>query len=235
MKRSTRTLFLLLATAVGLPAAIAQPGGPGAAAPEAAAPGASSGQLPSALFAPAIGQVREALAITQPAKWKMPAPVTQETNANIASIQHDLDNTLPGLLATADSNPASVAEVLPAYRNVEALYEVLLRVTQMSTIVATPKESVALQQALLALEKDRRTLGDQLQTSATNQTKAIVALQSNVRDEQTQVAAAKAAVPACPEVPAPAKRRTTATTKPKAATTPKSSTTTPSTTPAKPQ
>lgn len=212
MTRSTRTLFLLLAAALAVPSVSAQPAEPSPAAPPpAGAAAAPSTTLPSVLFAPAVVQVRQALTVIRPDKWKIPGPVSEETVANIGSIQHDLDYTLPGLFATADSNPASVSEVLPTYRNVEALYEVLLRVTEISTLAAPAQQSVALQQALIALETSRRTLGDQLQASAINQAHAIVALQGDLRTSQAAVVAAKAAVPACPPPPAPAKRRTSRT------------------------
>lgn len=214
----SRTMLLLLACSLGATSiAAAQPVAPPASAPSA--PAAVSAPLPSALFAPALGQVRTALAMVRPEKWKAPGAVNQETAANVDSIEHDLDGTLPGLLATADANPASVSEVLPAYRNIEALYEVLLRVTEISKLTAPAQQSVALQQALASLEDSRRTLGNQLQTAATNQSHAIVALEGQVRAAKT-AAAAPTPAPVCPTPATKPRHRTKA--KPKSSSSPSS-------------
>lgn len=184
--------------------------------PPPAAPAAASDtpSPPSAVFAPAIGLVRQTLASVRPEKWKAPGAVAQETASNLGSIQRDLDNTLPGLLAAADRNPANVADVLPAYRNIEALYDVLLRVTEVSKLAAPASQSSALQQATASLDDARRTLGDRLQVASAAQTHAISTLQAQLRTAQT--AATQAAVaPACPPPPAAAKKRTPAKPKPK--------------------
>lgn len=178
-------------------------------------------QLPSDILGPAIAQIRQALPLLRPEKWKTPGPVTQETAQNLGSIQRDLDSTLPDLVSTADRNPASVQDVLPAYRNVDALYDVLLRVTEVSKLAAPAQQSTALQQAIVALEDARRALGDQVQTAALNETKAIVSLQGQLHD--AQAAAPKnvaAAAPVCP-APAPAvKKKPAVKPKPKPAATP---------------
>lgn len=225
MNATCRTPIVLFATLlICVSVAAAQPAAPAAPAAQPAASAAAP--LPSRIFAPSLAQLRQALSIARPEKWKAPAPANQETAANIASIQHDLDGTLPGLLATADSNPGSVAEVLPAYRNVEALYDVVLRVTEMSQIVAPDAQSEALRQALHSLDDARRTLGDQLQNSAVNTSHALVSLQGELHTAQSSLATAKAEpAPVCP-TPAPAKRRTTTTTKPKSTTSTTSTTST---------
>jgi hypothetical protein len=101
-------------------------GGQAAAVAPAAASAAKS---PSAMMQPGIDAVKQALTAVKVDKWKAAGPVRDETATNIGSIQRDLDATLPGLLTTADGAPDSVTKVFPAYRNVDALYDVLLRVT----------------------------------------------------------------------------------------------------------
>jgi hypothetical protein len=211
MNVCTSTKFVLIAALLAAaPLGFAQSTAPASGEGSTAGSGAAApAPLPSTIFTPALAQIRQALAIVRPEKWKAPGPVTQDTLANVASIQRDLDGTLPGLLATADSNPASVAEVLPAYRNVEALYDVLLRVTEMAKIVAPDPQSIALQQSLRSLDDSRRALGQQLQASAVSQTRAIVALQTQLRTTHAP-AVATVAAPACPPAPAPKRRARTA-------------------------
>jgi hypothetical protein len=190
------------------------PSAPTSAPAGASAQGGQSAETPSAIVTPAVLQVRQALAGLRADKWKTPGTVTQETAQNLASIQRDIDSTLPGLLTAADGNPASVQDVLPAYRNLDALYNVLLRVTEISKIAAPAQQSGPLQQATASLEDARRTLGDQLQASALNQTKAIVALQAQLHNAQTAAPQTVAAAPVCAPLPTPAKKRTA--TRPKA-------------------
>lgn len=199
---------LLLLTA--LPATLCAQAPPQEAAPSAlpaTAATADTASAPSAVFAPAIGQIRQALATLRPDKWKAPGAVAQETASNLASIQRDLDNTLPGLLASADRNPASVADVLPAYRNIEALYDVLLRVTEISKLSAPAQQSSALQQATASLDDARRNLGDRLQVASAAQNHAITSLQAQLRTAQSSAAQTATSAPACPPQPSAAKKR----------------------------
>lgn len=217
MKSPSRTLLFAAALIAAAPPAglFAQT----TTLPPSAPTSAQNRDTPSAVLQPAVGQIRQTLAGLRPDHWKTPGPVTQETAQNLASIQRDLDSTLPGLLATADRNPASVQDVLPAFRNVDALYDVLLRVTEVAKLAAPSQQSTALQQAIVALEDARRSLGDQLQNSASNQTNAIVSLQKQLQAAKSAPAETVAAAPVCP-TPAPAKKRSAAKPKPKPASTP---------------
>lgn len=188
------------------------------AAPASLPPPTENAQSMTAILTPAIQQLRQTLTILRADKWKTPGPITQETTTNIASIQRDVETTLPALLTTADSNPGSVQDILPAYRNVDALYDVVLRVTEVSKLAAPKEQSTALQQTIVGLEDARRTLGDQVQLAATNQTKAIVTLQVQLHTAQTAAAQnVAAAAPVCPTVPPPAKKKPAAKPKPAAA------------------
>lgn len=120
----------------------------------------------SAIMKPSLDNLLQTLDDVRPEKWKASGAMRQETAANIDSIRRDLTNTLPPLLAAADRAPDSVAEVLPAYRNVEALYDVLLRVTETGRLSAPREQADALNQALTALETGRRALGERLQAAA---------------------------------------------------------------------
>lgn len=183
-----------------------------------------SGPTATALLAPAITQIRQTLATLRPEKWKTPGAVAQETASNLGSIQRDLDNTLPGLLATADRASGSVAETLPAYRNIEALYDVVLRVTEVAKVGAPAPQSSALQQATATLEDARRSMGDRLQASAVAEGHAISTLQTQLRTAQSSPVQT-ASAPVCPAQPTAPKKRAVVKPKPKpAAAQPKPST-----------
>lgn len=170
------------------------------AAQATAAPAAVSATQPtkaSAVMQPSLDNVLRTLDDLRPDKWKTSGAMRQETQTNIDSIRQDLTSTLPPLLATADRAPDSVAEVLPAYRNIEALYDVLLRVTETGRLSAPRDQADALNQALTVLETGRRTLGERLQTAAVAREQHVHTLEAAAR------AAAAAPKPVATPCPAP--------------------------------
>lgn len=165
-----------------------------------------SATTPSALLKPAMDNIQQAITTARPDKWKISNDTSQQTQANLTSIQTDLRTTLPALLDTADHSPTSAVQMLPAYRNVEALYDVLLRVNQVAMLSAPAQQIVALQEAIEALEKSRRALGDSIQSSALHQEQQTRDLQAQLHTLQATPPPAPAPV-ACIPPPAPIKKR----------------------------
>ncbi len=118
-------LMLVLCAALSMPAAMGQAAG---------ASGTVSGS--SAAMQPVIAQVRGAVSGLQPDRWKMAGDIKQETAVDVNSIRRDLDMTLPDLLTAADGASASAVKSLAALSNVNALYDVLLRVTERARLAA---------------------------------------------------------------------------------------------------
>jgi hypothetical protein len=169
--------------------------------------------LPSVTLQPSLDVLKQALSSVKTDKWKAPAVVRSETDANLASIRKDVEVTLPALLATADAAPDSAAKLLPAYRNVEALYDVLLRVAAVGRLAAPSDQSSALDQALTKLDDGRRSLGDRLQADTVAQEKRVNDLQAALKAIPPPVPPAAPVV--CPAVPA--KKKAKAAPKPVAA------------------
>jgi hypothetical protein len=190
---------------------------PATAPTSAASPAISGSAAPSAMLQPAIDSIRQALGTVRLDKWKATNPIRDEADSNVGSIRRDIDSTLPPLLTAADGAPDSVTQVLPAFRNVNALYDVLLRVASAARVAAPTQQSAPLDAALVSLEDGRRALGDRLQAAAVSQERRISDLQ----------AAAKAVLPPPPvatptaaPVAAPVKKRAKPRVKPAAPTTP---------------
>jgi hypothetical protein len=188
--RFPAVLIALSAVTVGCSlSAQTAPAGP----PPATIPTASS------ILRPALNQIGNGLSTVQLDKWKTPGSIRQEASANMSSISRDLDGTLPTLLATADAKPASIPDTLPVYRNVDALYDVLLRVTEAADHGAPRDQAAALESALSALENARHALGDSLLEASVLQDTRIAKLQAGL--EAAKVAPVP--VPTCPEVHEP--------------------------------
>lgn len=162
--------------------------------PSAAAPPPLPAALPSATLQPSLDVLRTALTIIRIDRWKTSSAIRDQAQSNLGSIQRDVQSTLPALLATADAAPTSAAKTLPAYRNFEALYDVVLRVDTAARLAAPADQTSALDQALARLDDSRRALGDQLVLTAAAQDAQVVKLQ----------AALKAIPPPAPPPPLPA-------------------------------
>jgi hypothetical protein len=178
-------------------------------APAADASPANSAAI-SAIVQPALQDVQGVSGSLNTAKWRTSNDVKASTDRNLSSIQRDLAETLPNLLSQADNAAGAVGPVFAVYRNVDALYDVLLRVNQTAMIAAPPGEAASVESALQRLESARKQLGDVINTSAADREGQIVKLQTALK-----AATAPPPLPAKPAVvddgppakPAPAVKR----------------------------
>ena len=175
---------------------------------------------PSATLQPALDVLKTAMGGLRIEKWKASNAIRDEAQSNLGSVQRDLQSTLPSLLTTADAAPDSASKVLPVYRNVEALYDVMLRLDAAARLAAPADQMSELDQAVARLDEGRRALGDQLQSNSDAE---------EARANRLE-AALKAVPPPAPPPPTPAPVKCPVTPVRKKAT-PKTTTTAKPTTP----
>jgi hypothetical protein len=160
---------------------------------------------PSGILQPSLDKVQQTVGALKLDKWKR-GTVREEANANISDIQRDVQTTLPSLLKDADAAPGALSQVLPLSRNVDALYDVLLRVEEGARVSAPAEQVTALQQALVTLQKARSALDLQLQETAAAQEKQVTVLRTTLQAQAAaRAAVTPAPVPTCP-APPPAKK-----------------------------
>ena len=172
-----RASFLVLAfcaPALALAAQISSRNTPGTNAPAHA-------NSPSAILRPSLDILKTAIGEMTLDKWKASPAVRTEADGNLRSVQRDLLSTLPPLLAGADAAPDSTAKTLAVYRNVEALYDVMLRLDAAGRLAAPSNQISALDQALASLGDARRALGDQVQANAEGQEARVIHLQAALK------------------------------------------------------
>ena len=171
-------------------------GGSGAACAQAAPPpadAAAPAQAPAAAPAPAgfaMTNLRPALANVQTAitnlnvsRWKAPNDIRTTTQQDINSMQRDLNTTLPGLLAQADtaaaaSGPPALSPAFAVFRNLDALYDVMLRVTETAGLAGSASDASSLEDARAGLEDGRAKLGAWLLQAIGAQDAQVVRLQT---------------------------------------------------------
>ena len=189
---------------VQVPAQAAAPVAP-AADTQAAASVAAPMTRPSETLQVPLKLLQDALSGVRLEKWKMSGELRDAVDGDIRSIEQDFRETLPPLLATADSEPGSVTKVLPALRNVDALYDVAVRVSAMGRLTAPAAQSAALDKALQDVSEARRRVGDQLQASAVAEESRVGQLQASLKASQAAVVAAQQSA-AQQQAPAPVVR-----------------------------
>ena len=124
---------------------------------------------PSAPSAFAVGSLRPALANVQTAisglsigHWKASSEIRTNAQQDVASMQRDLTATLPGLMSQAEASGTSGPALSPAFavfRNLDALYDVLLRVTETAALTGPASDASSLEDARAGLEDGRAKLG----------------------------------------------------------------------------
>ncbi|HTV15081.1 MAG TPA: hypothetical protein VME68_10220 [Acidobacteriaceae bacterium] len=171
---SLRVSFAAALTALCV-SATAQTTAPGVPAP------VSTGRAPlSDSVRPALAQVAQTLNTVNTRRWKAPQPVRDEADGDINSIQRDLNGTLAGLLQQADAAPGSVPAAFAVYRNLDALYDTLLRVVETAELAAPENEAGQLESSLRSLEGARSNLGDTVFTGAQAQQTELVRLRTAI-------------------------------------------------------
>lgn len=180
----------------------------------------AAAQKPSELVQPALDKVAHAGSSVDLNKWKGGNSLRGEVDANLGSVQKDLQNTLPPLLMDSDKAPASVPPTMRVLLNLDALYSVLLRIQIAGKANAPRDQSDALDAALASLDGARRDLGDRITTSAAAQEKQIATLQATVQQQTAQITAAQQATAAAAAATPPAKTKKKVVKKKPAATPP---------------
>lgn len=156
------------------PAAMAQ--SIGAGAPAAIAAPATPSLAES--LRPALDQVSSALNQVQIDHWKLSREWKAQLRGDADSIQQDLSSRLPALLQASQQAPAALGPRLGVLHNVNALYDVLLRVTTAGNLAAGKNDAAILENARQQLESARKSAAAQLLQMASEQDRQIAIIQS---------------------------------------------------------
>jgi hypothetical protein len=185
-------LPLLLAAA----AAQVAPAAPPAAAPPV--PYASVSQLN--LLLSQLEQVSQAMQVNlaklRIEKWKTDSNTKRGTQADVDSIDRNLQMALPAIIGELRDSPENITATFKLYRNLDALYDVFGPVVESAGAFGSKDEFQSVQNDLSSLERSRRALAERMETLASTKEGELTQLRTQVRDLQA------AAVPP----PAPPKK-----------------------------
>jgi hypothetical protein len=168
-----------------------------------------------------LGQLRQTsqnlqadLRSTRIERWKTDSSSKRQTQANVESVQRNLQSALPEIVAQLNNAPEDMAASFKLYRNLDALYDVLGAVTESAGAFGSKDEFQSLSNDLSSLENIRRSFGERVQNLASSKESELTRLRGVVKALQAAPAPAprKVVVDDTEPPKKPAKKRKPATT-----------------------
>jgi hypothetical protein len=135
--------------------------------------------------------MQENLAKLRIERWKTDSNTKRGTQADVESIQRNLQMALPEIIGQLRASPENLPATFKLYRNLGALYDVVGPVVESAGAFGSKDEYQAVQNDFSALERSRRSLAERMETLASAKEGELAQLRAQVRELQ-------AAVPATP-------------------------------------
>jgi len=131
---------------------------------------------------PALQQVGSSVSRIQIDHWKLSRSWKVQLQSDANSVQQDLAHQLPALLQQAQASPEDLAAQMSLMQNVDALYDVLVRLTLAADLTEKKTDAAMLDNALQDLESARKAAAAQLLQAASSQNQQIVHLQAQLAE-----------------------------------------------------
>ena len=128
-------------------------------------------------------------------KWKTDGNTKKAEQSDVESIQRNLQNALPEIVAQLRNSPEDLATTFKLYRNLDALYSVFGSVVESAGAFGSRDEFQSLQNDLNALERARHSFADRMDTLAQSKEGELARLRTQVQTLQAAQNAAPAAPP----------------------------------------
>jgi hypothetical protein len=125
-------------------------------------------------------------------KWKTDSSTKRGTQADVESIERNLQMALPEIIGQVRASPENIAATFKLYRNLDALYDVFGPVVESAGAFGSKDEYQSVQNDFNALERSRRSLADRMETMASAKEGELTQLRTQVRDLQAAAAPAPA-------------------------------------------
>jgi len=130
---------------------------------------------------PALVQVGSTLGQIQIDHWKLSREWKGQLRSDANSIQQDLASQLPGLFQAAQQSPAALEPQLGVMHNVDALYDVLVRVATAANLAGGKADAAILDNAVQRLESARKTAAGQLLQAASLRDQELISFQTRIQ------------------------------------------------------
>jgi len=125
-------------------------------------------------------------------KWKTDANTKRNSQADVESLQRNLQQALPEIVGRLRNSPESLTETFKLYRNLDALYDVLGSAVESAGAFGSRDEFQSLQNDFGGLERARRAVADRVENLAGSKEGELARLRTELQNAK---AAAQAAQP----------------------------------------
>lgn len=125
-------------------------------------------------------------------KWKTDSSNKQQVQADVQSIQRNLQYALPEMMTQLRGSPENLADTFKLYRNLDALYDVFGAVVESAGAFGPKDDFQALQNDLSKLQSVRKSFADRMENLASSKETELGRL-------RTELKAAQAAPPLPPK------------------------------------
>lgn len=128
--------------------------------------------------------IQEDLGKTRIERWKADSSIKRQTQANVDSIQRNLQSALPEIMTQLGNAPEDLGASFKLYRNLDALYDVFNSVVESAGAFGSKDEFQSLSNDMSGLESARRVLGERMQKLATAKENELARLRGQIKTLQ---------------------------------------------------
>jgi len=123
-------------------------------------------------------------------RWKTDGATKKQTLADVESIQRNLQNALPEMIAQLHSSPEDLLATFKLYRNLDALYSVMGGVVESAGAFGPKDDFQAVSNDLSGFESARKQLAERLEMLAGAKEQEIARLHAELKKAEAEIPAA---------------------------------------------
>lgn len=127
-------------------------------------------------------------------KWKTDSNTKKQTQSDVESLQRNLQNALPTILADLKNSPENLALTFKTYRNLDALYDVMNSVVESAGAFGSKEDFQALNKDLGDIETSRRAFADRMDKLSNTKENEIGQLRTALQQARAEAAPPKKTV-----------------------------------------
>ncbi|HLV89383.1 MAG TPA: hypothetical protein VKV39_20525 [Candidatus Sulfotelmatobacter sp.] len=122
-------------------------------------------------------------------RWKTDKNSKEQALSNVDSIQRNLRGALPDIIAQLRSAPEDLPASFKLYRNLDALYDVLGNVVELTGAFGSKDDEQSLGNDLKAFEDSRKQMAARIENLSASKEAEIVRLRSDLKKAQAAIPA----------------------------------------------
>ncbi len=123
-------------------------------------------------------------------RWKTDGSYKKQALAKVDSIQRNLQDALPEIIAQLRAAPEDLSATFKLYRNLDALYEVMSSVVEDAGAFGSKDDLQALSNDLSGFEGTRKQMAERIETLSTAKDAEVARLRADLKTAQAAIPAA---------------------------------------------